>query len=308
MKLTGALVVFMVLLAPGAPAVEYSYSFGDGASETSGGYNIGGAATINLVGNAKDISAHNAFFARGPISTSRSANSGNGLAHATSTFSVTGSNAKTMYDFTSSAGTYYAQTTESLTSFDADTISARGYSSTNNGDYAESSILVTSPTDDKAILMGYYNKAYAYQYGTSSSYAQANQGCTWADVSDYTNGRIFTRLYAKEGGGDWSQVSLNMPWGTINNPYPSSPYNNAIAYASRTANSGLGRTYAYQSTNAYARDFSSPVGYYFAQSTAKIVGSNQKQANSYYTSGTHTTSQYAWTTYPNYNVVNTHNV
>jgi hypothetical protein len=305
MKWTVSLVI-LVLLLPAVYAVEYSYDFGNGASSSAGSYDIGGAATVSLQGNPLESSASNHIFAYGPISTSRSANSGNGLAHATSSFSVTGPGARTMYEFSSSANTNYATTSESLTSWNADTINALAHGWNSNGDDAQASILVTSPTDDRAELLDYSNYASAYQGATT--YASASQRCYSANVWDPTYGRIYTSLYGKEGGTDYSKVELNLPYGTINNPYPSSPLYSAAAYGSRTDNSGNGRTYAQQSTNAYGSNYVSATGYFFARSTAHRYGYTDIQDYDTFPTGTHTITSSATTTYPSASALNTHNV
>jgi len=295
-----------VIVLPGAYALDYSYTFGGSAGENAGSYSLGGAATISLTGSPTLNTAENHLFASGSISASRSANSGNGQAHARSYFSVVGPSARTIYDFSSGTSYTAAQTTESLSSYNAHSIYAYGEAWNSNYDDALGSIYVTSPADDKAALLDYWNSAYAYRYSSSSGYASVSQGCAWADVRDYSNGYIFTSLYGKEGGGDWSKTTLNMPFGTINNPYPSWPYNTATAYGSRSANSGKGQTYARQSTNAYASYHPGYTGYFFAQTTAKRVGYSQLQDNDYFLSGTHTIGQYAWTTYPSGGANNYH--
>jgi len=287
-----------------AYAVEYSYAFGGVNGESMGSYNIGGAATVSLEGNPSEGGANNHLFAMGPISTSRTANSGNGLAHATSSFSVSGPSARTMYEFSSSASYNQAVTSESLTSYDADTINALAHGWNSYGDDAQASITVTSPRDDRAQLLDYSNYASAYYGSTTSAYAK--QSCAWADVDDSLYGKIFTSLYGKEGGGDWSKVTLNLPYGRLNNPYPSYPWYVAEAYGSRTSNGGLGKTYAQQSTNAYGSYNPGYTGYYFAQATAHRVGYNDIQNNMYFATGTHTINQYASTLWPSASASNTH--
>jgi hypothetical protein len=303
MKWIMSLVVLAFLL-PAAYAVEYSYEFGNGASGSAGSYDIGEAATVSLEGNPLESSAGNHFLAYGPISTSRMANSGNGLAHARSSFEVTGPSARTSYEFTSSASYNAASTTESLTSYNADTINVLADGWNSNGDVAQASIQVTSPTDDKAELRDYSN--YASAYRGSTTYASASQRCSYANVWDRSRGRIYNNLYGKEGGGDWSRVELNMPYGTLNNPYPSSPWYTASAYGSRTDNGGLGYTRAQQSTNAYGYEAPDNIYYFDSWATAHRVGYSDLRYHNFFPTGTHTIIQYASTTWPSATAYTTH--
>jgi hypothetical protein len=219
-----------------------------------------------------------------------------------------------MYEFTSDYRFYSAETTESLTSWTADTINALAHGWNSAGDDAQASILVTSPADDKAELDDYSNHAFAW-VSPQGTWANADQRCYWANVEDYSKGRIFTSLYGKEGGNDWSKVTLNLPWGTLNNPYPSSPWYTAEASGSTVDYSNgdpmnpiQHRTYAKQSTNAYGLAYSSPTGYYFAQATAHRLGYNDIIDNDYFATGTHTINQYASTARPSASAYNTHYV
>lgn len=321
MRLIVVFAVLSVLLVPGTLAAKISYTFGNGASEVSGVYDIGGAATISLVGNAKEAEASNHLSAFGPFSTSKTADSYNGLAHAKSEFSVTGSIAETEYEFTSNANFYgTAETHVSLTSHNAETINAKASAWNGNGDCAESSMLVSSPMGG-ASLYDYYNEAIGYMPGYSDpeSCVRTRQSCDWADARDAEYGNVFTSQYAKSGDGSWSRVTLNLPYGTIYSPYPYTyDETSAQAYASKVSNDGQGpgRTLAMQSTKAFGLDYSAPVGYYFARAQAhyapnvldnsgnnngfyrRISGRNPTVSDSdYYSTGTNIIGQYAATHY-----------
>lgn len=289
MEFLVTLVAILVLLVPGALAVTYEYEFGNGAAESSGSYDIGGAASVSLTGNAETAEAKNHAFVSGPFASVKQANSGNGKAHAYSSFSVKGPTAKTTYEFTGSATDSFARMRLSLSSTTADTINVYGHAWNSQGDSAEARIVATSPSNDQADLLGYWNDAAASQ-GTAS-YACIRQGCSYAQVDDYYNGLIYTELIAKDVKGDYSYVQLKLPYGTINK-YPCSPYNNAIAYASITENSGKGRAYAFQSLNGAGRVLNN-AGAYRAWSYTKSQDYGLKQDIDYYTTGTRTVTQYA---------------
>ncbi len=182
-----------------ADELTVSVSEGNGASSITSTSNFGAAAN-NAVEQAitltpKEDTANNYLYAEGDYSTSRSVSGSNG-GYCYSGFSVTGSNAKSYYDF-GADGSNYAILTEWLQTSGANSINAYGYAYSNYGN-AINTLSVTS--DWGQAQASYYNNAYATPSyagdyavvgSASGNYASATSAATNYDWSDYASSSFY---------------------------------------------------------------------------------------------------------------------
>jgi hypothetical protein len=312
-----------------------SVSEGNGASSITSTSNFGAAAN-NAVEQAitltpKEDTAKNYLYAEGDYSTSRSVSGSNG-GYCYSGFSVTGSNAKSYYDF-GADGSNYAILTESLQSSGANSINAYGYAYSNDG-YAVNSLSTTS--DWGLAQASYFNYAYAtptyaYDYAVvgsaSGNYASATSTATnyyWGDyasssfyaasasnsyypamiwnvaqyaISEYTYANAVTTT-----GNAWSYDGYTLQnswasdyWGDYSYSYLYSPY------GLTSATSSYQQDYAYASgynRNTWASGSAYLYGYpTYAYSVNHNALSGLTKSDYDYYYGWNTLSQYAYNSY-----------
>lgn len=183
--------LLLAFLVTGANGLEVGLSQG---SESAGtnivtnyGANLENSVEHQVELNPTENTATNAWSFSGSGSTSRYVYGRYG-GFARTGFSISGSSARTTYDFYSSNNPY-ALVRGYLTSRYANTIYAYAYASSNNGNQAMAKIQVYSPSNN-AYLISYSNQAY----GTSST-VQVSQAASSAGASS-TSGYIATDLWA----------------------------------------------------------------------------------------------------------------
>jgi hypothetical protein len=310
-----------------------SVSEGNGASSITSTSNFGAAAN-NAVEQAitltpKEDTAQNHMYVEGDYSTSRSVSGRNG-GYCYSGFDVTGSGAKSYYDF-SADGNYYATLAEWLTAANANSINAYGYAYSNDGS-ASGSLYVSS--DYGRAQASYYNYAlatsslaYDYQYVGSASgkYVSADTSASnydWGDYaynSFYTGGNSYypaiignvaqyassTYTYANAGttsGNAWSYdgyvaqyASASDYWGDYSMNYLYSP--GGMTWLTSSYQSDYAYASGYNSntwTSGSAYLWGNPT-YAYAYNYNAYTGLSYSDYDYYY--GWNTLSQYAYNSY-----------
>jgi hypothetical protein len=265
-----------------ADELTVSVSEGNGASSITSTSNFGAAANnaveqaITL--NPKEDTAKNYLYAEGDYSTSRSVSGKNG-GYCYSGFSVTGSNAKSYYDF-GADGSNYAALTEWLQTSGANSINAYGYAFSKDG-YAANYLSTTS--DWGLAQASYFNYAYAeptyaYDYAVvgsaSGNYASATSSAGNYNWKDYAS----TSFYAA------SAASSNYPamiWNVAQ--YAAS----GSVYAQAGTNSGSSwSTDGYTGQYSYASDYYGDYSYSYLYSPYGLtLATSSYQPNYAYSSG-----------------------
>ena len=276
MRYSCILALALVFLVPAANALSLGVSGGNGPSSVGATMTYEGAKKDSVDQNLKlqpaSSSLENYWAFSGSGSTHRYAYGAWG-GYAVSGFSISGSNAYTIYDFASSAWPY-AVTAEALTSTGATDIYAYGYAYSSANDYAYVNTEVYDPYG-YAYLYGYKNTAvgtssFASASQTIDGYAYAPYGYTWNE--EYANNRYgdTSYLYDYQNGCGY-QYYL---------PYSSSWPSAAYADSSWTyvQNSMAGYAGSYDYAYGYAKPYS-----YSAYTSSKS------------SSGWNTLYQYAYT-------------
>lgn len=287
---TTLMALLLLFLLTGANGLEVGVSQG-GASAgtnmvTNYGGSVGDSVEHHIALNPTENVVSNAWSFSGPGSTSRSVYGRYG-GFARAGFSISGSSARTTYDFYSSSSSY-ALVKEALTSRYANTIYAYAYASSNNGNQAMAKVQVYSPSNN-AYLVGYSNQAYAttttaqvYQWASSAG-ASSSSGYImtdlWATRSLYTGIKTtMSPQYIRDSSEVYAKMSRYPSMGTY--PYSWS----ATAYASSTNTAAQQGIYAYGNpivTQEYAKKY----GYSGILRTQTNYGTH-KLGQSAYTSST----------------------
>jgi len=292
------LVLLLAFFVTGANGLDVIVSQGSDSSGTKMDMNYGASTgdfvDQHIVLDPTTNTATNAWSFSGPGSTSRYVYGRLG-GFVRAGFSVSGSGARTTYDFASS-NYPYALVREALTSRYANTIYAYAYASSNNGNQAMAKILVYSPSNN-AYLSGYSNSAYAtystVQVSQKASYASASSSSgyiltdLWASRSRYTGIKTtMSPLYIRDSSETYAKMSYYPILGAYPNTW------SATAYATST------NTLAQQGIYAYAR----PI--YTAELAQKYGYSGMLRKQ--YNYGTHRVGQSAYTTSSGWGVTYPH--
>jgi hypothetical protein len=245
------LALLLSFLLTGANGLDVKFGGGSEAAGTfmgtNYGANVGDYVDHHMAINPTDNTGTNAWSFSGPGSTYRYVYGRLG-GFARSGFSITGSSARTTYDFASS-NYPYALVRGYLTSRYANYIYAYAYASSNNGNQAMAKIQVYSPSNN-AYLVGYSNSAYATSTSVQVSQAASSAGASsysgyiltdlWATRSIYTGIKTtMSPLYIRDSSEVVAKMSRYPALGTYPNTW------SATAYATSTNTLAQQGIYAY---------------------------------------------------------------